>query len=150
MKLSEIVAPKHISLDLKSSKKDQVLIELVDLLNLKPHSKKSLLATLQAREDLGSTAIGRGIAIPHCRSLVAGKLLVAIGISRKGIPFRASDRKRARLFFLIAAPPIGDPGEYLIALGKIAEVAPILIKDKRFKRVETPKELLDLIGELEK
>jgi mannitol/fructose-specific phosphotransferase system IIA component (Ntr-type) len=149
MKLSEILSPKRIDLDLKSKTREEVLLELVNLLRLSPPARANLLNTLHAREELGSTAVGKGIAIPHCRSLVVGSLLVAVGRSEQGIPYRSPDRKRAHLFFLIVAPPVGDPGEYLIALGSIAQVAPKLTRDKRLKKLKTPRELIDLVEELE-
>ena len=117
MKLSETITPKRINLNLSATTRDAVLEELVGLLHLKPPARKALLQTLQAREELGSTSVGNGVAIPHCRSLVVGKVLVAIGRSVRGIRFRSSDRKRVRLFFLIVAPPLGDLGDYLIILG---------------------------------
>ena len=150
MKLSETITPKRINLNLSATARDEVLGELVDLLHLKPPARKALLQTLQTREDLGSTAVGDGIAIPHCRSLVVGKVLVAVGRSVKGISFRAPDRKRVKLFFLIVAPPVGDPGDYLIVLGSVAQAARLLAKDKRLKSVTTAQQFIRLVEEIEK
>ena len=150
MKLSELVTVKRINLDLKSTTKDGVLEELIKLLRLSKPAREALLKTLRAREELGSTGVGNGIAIPHCRSLVVSKVIVAIGRSKRGITFKSMDRKRAVLFFLIVAPPVGDPGDYLIALGKVAQVARLISKDKRIKKVKGAKQFIDLIEELEK
>jgi len=149
MKLSDILNQDHINLDLKASKKDDVLREMVKLLGLSTAAQRNLAATLTTREDLGSTGVGNGIAIPHCRSLVVGDLMVAIGRSKTGVSFQSMDGKRANLFFLIVAPPSGDPSEYLIALGKVAQVASRLAKDKRLKTVKQRKQLMDIIKELE-
>jgi mannitol/fructose-specific phosphotransferase system IIA component (Ntr-type) len=149
MKLAEIVSPERINLDLKATTKEGVLRELVKLLKLSAAAQKSLLATLVSREDLGSTGVGNGIAIPHCRSLVAGELVVAIGRSRTGVNFQSMDGKRAYLFFLIVAPPLGDPSRYLIALGKVAQVASQISKDKRIKDLKQRKQFMDLVVELE-
>jgi PTS system nitrogen regulatory IIA component len=149
MKLSETITPKRINLDLTAAARDDVLEELVGLLHLKSPARKALLQTLQAREEIGSTAVGGGIAIPHCRSLVVGEVLVAVGRSARGINFRASDRKRVKLFFLIVAPPAGDPGDYLIVLGSIARLARLLAKDKRLKAVTTARQFIALVEELE-
>jgi mannitol/fructose-specific phosphotransferase system IIA component (Ntr-type) len=149
MKLSEKLSQDRISLDIRSTSKDGVLKELVKLLDLSSGAQKSLASTLASREDLGSTGVGNGIAIPHCRSLVVGELMVAIGRSKTGVNFQSMDGKRANLFFLIVAPPSGDPSEYLIALGKIALVAGRLAKDKRLKTVKQRKQMLDIIKELE-
>lgn len=149
MKLSEILKQDHISLDLKATKKEDVLREMVKLLGLSSAAQKNLAATLVTREDLGSTGVGNGIAIPHCRSLVVGELMVAIGRSKTGVSFQSMDGKRANLFFLIVAPPSGDPSEYLIALGKVAQAASRLAKDKRLKAIKQRKQMMDLIKELE-
>jgi hypothetical protein len=55
-----------------------------------------------------------------------------------------------KLFFLIVAPPVGDPGDYLIVLGSIAQVARLLAKDKRLKTAATARQFIDLVKELEK
>jgi mannitol/fructose-specific phosphotransferase system IIA component (Ntr-type) len=149
MKLSEILSPERISLDLKAASKEGVLRELVKLLGLSAAAQKSLVSTLVSREALGSTGVGGGIAIPHCRSLVVGELMVAVGRSKAGVNFQSMDGKRAQLFFLIVAPPSGDPSQYLIALGKIAQVASEISKDKRLKTTQQRKQFLDLVKELE-
>ena len=149
MKLSKIITPKRVNLNLKSTTKDDVLEELVRMLRLNAHARRTLLQTLRAREELGSTGVGNGIAIPHCRSLVVSKVLVAVGRSMRGVNFKSMDRKRAFLFFLVVAPPVGDPGDYLIALGSIAQVARVLSKDKRFKKVRDFRQFMKLVKELE-
>jgi PTS system nitrogen regulatory IIA component len=150
MKLSEIVSPNLVNLSLRARTKNGVLRELVKQLRLSKPASKALLQTLCSREELGSTGVGKGIAIPHCRTLVVSKLLVAVGRSTQGVSFKSMDRKRAFLFFLIVAPPIGDPSEYLIALGTVAQVARLLARDSRTKKVKSAKQFIDLVKELEK
>jgi mannitol/fructose-specific phosphotransferase system IIA component (Ntr-type) len=149
MKLSETITPKRINLNLKATTRDATLEELVRLLHLKPPARKALIQTLQAREELGSTALGDGIAIPHCRSLVVSKLLVAVGRSQRGVSFNPAQRKRTKLFFLIVAPPAGDAADYLIVLGSIARVARRLAVEKRVKSVKTVRQFISLVKELE-
>lgn len=150
MKLSEILTSKLINLNLKATTKTGVLKELVKQLQLRPPTSKALLQTLLAREELGSTGVGKGIAIPHCRSLVVRKLVVVVGRSKRGIAFKSMDKKRAFLFFLIVAPPLGDPSDYLIALGTVAQVTRLMAKDGRAKKVKDAKQFIDLVKELEK
>jgi mannitol/fructose-specific phosphotransferase system IIA component (Ntr-type) len=83
----------------------------------------TLLRVLQRRESLGSTGMGRGIAIPHCRSLVASRLRLGYGHSRKGIEFQAIDSKPVHHLFLIVAPPLEISNQYLPVLGRIAQFA---------------------------
>jgi mannitol/fructose-specific phosphotransferase system IIA component (Ntr-type) len=149
MKLSHILKPERVSLDLRATTKQGILRELVKLLDLSAPAQKNLLSTLVAREDLGSTGVGNGIAIPHCRSLVVGDLVVAVGRSKAGVNFQSMDGKRAYLFFLIVAPPVGDPSQYLIALGKVAQAASRISKDKRVKGLKQRKQFMDLVKELE-
>jgi mannitol/fructose-specific phosphotransferase system IIA component (Ntr-type) len=149
MKLSEAITPKRISLDLKATTKDGILEELVRLLHLKRPARLALLQTLQAREELGSTALGDGIAIPHCRSLVISKTLVAVGRSQRGVRFNPPARRLTKLFFLIVAPPVGEHADYLIVLGSVARMARLLAEDKRIRTVKTPRQLIGLVKELE-
>lgn len=150
MNLSDMVLPKKTSLNLKSKTKEEVIEELVKMLRLSAPARKTLIATLLAREDLGSTGVGRAIAIPHCRSLVVSRVRVVVGRSKAGIPYKSIDKKRAKLFFLVVAPPVGDPSDYLIVLGQIAQVSKKLSMDKRLSKVKTPQQIIDLIKELEK
>jgi mannitol/fructose-specific phosphotransferase system IIA component (Ntr-type) len=150
MNLSDLLLPKKIDVNLKARTKDGVIEELVKMLRLSAPARETLLATLLAREDLGSTGVGHGIAIPHCRSLVVSRVRLVAGLSKAGVPFRSIDRKRAKLFFLVVAPPVGDPSDYLIVLGKIAQVSKKLYKDRRLSKIKTPQQLIDLVKELEK
>ncbi len=150
MKLSEIIVPKRINLNLKSTTKDGVLEEMVNLLGLRSAASETILQTLRAREELGSTGIGKGIAIPHCRSLVVGRVVVAVGRSKAGVSFKSIDKRKAFLFFLIVAPPVGNPpGDYLIALGTVAQGAKELAADRRYKKVRDIKQFMSLVKELE-
>jgi mannitol/fructose-specific phosphotransferase system IIA component (Ntr-type) len=123
MKLRDLFAPECVSLDLHSDTKDDVLKELVGLLALDEKSEAILFKTLKRRENLGSTGIGRGIAIPHCRSLVASELRMAYGRKRAGMEYGAIDAEPVYHFFLIVAPPLEVSNQYLPVLGKVAQFA---------------------------
>lgn len=138
----------RINLDLKSKKKPEVLRELV-LMIRSGDTAEQLLQTLQKREELGSTGIGKGIAIPHGRSLLLDKLEIAVGRSTKGVEFDAVDKKPVHLFFLVMAPP-QDPGnQYLITLGRIALVCQELTKRRQLFDPQTPEEFIELVRSLE-
>jgi nitrogen PTS system EIIA component len=123
MRLRDFFTPGAISFDLQATDKDSVLDELVRLLGVDPRAGDTMLRVLQRRESLGSTGMGRGIAIPHCRSLVANRLRLAYGQSRKGVEFQAIDGKPVHHFFLIVAPPLEISNQYLPVLGRIAQFA---------------------------
>jgi len=121
MQLREFFQPDAIALDLRGADKDAVLAELVGLLGMGDRNGDTLLRVLQRRESLGSTGMGRGIAIPHCRSLVASHLRLAYGQHRTGVDFQAIDGKPVQHFFLIVAPPLEISNQYLPVLGRIAQ-----------------------------
>ena len=147
--LEKLLSPDRVVLDLKSKTKEEVLQELLKPLNLPPEQEKVVLAALKKREAIGSTGIGKGIAIPHTRSLVLDKVNLVIGRSREGIDFDALDKKPVHLFFLLVAPP-QDPGTvYLLTLGKIAHVARKLSGKKDYLEIDDPEKFMEYILKLE-
>ena len=123
MRLRELFTEGAVKLDLESDTKDGILSELVGLLWLDGISASKLYQTLKRRENLGSTGIGKGIAIPHCRSLVVNRLRLAYGRRTSGMDFNAIDNAPVQNFFLIIAPPLEVSNQYLPVLGKIAQFA---------------------------
>jgi PTS system nitrogen regulatory IIA component len=147
MRLTEFFSADAIELNLQSTSKDDVLKELTTLLKLDVKADGMLFKMLKRRENLGSTGIGRGIAIPHCRSLVVSKLRVAFGRKVEGIDFRAIDDKPVNYFFLIVAPPLEVSNQYLPVLGKIAQFAKEPDVPDRLATLQTPEEFLKLLEE---
>jgi nitrogen PTS system EIIA component len=90
VELREFFAEDAIQLELRGESKDDILKELIGLLGLDEKNQATLFKMLKRRESIGSTGIGRQIAIPHCRSLVVNKLRVAFGRKRAGVDFKAS------------------------------------------------------------
>lgn len=119
-------------MDIKSTKKEDVMRELVDALinsgDIQKRYRNKLVEALMARESLGSTAIGQGIAIPHAKSDCVEKLVAAFGISKKGVDFDSLDGEPAHIFFLLVAPQ-DSAGPHLKALARISR----LLKDKYFR-----------------
>ncbi|OPX18319.1 hypothetical protein BXT86_01895 [candidate division WOR-3 bacterium 4484_100] len=149
MNLSSLLSKKRINLSLKPGKKEAVIRELVYSIK-KGEDAELIISTLLKREELGSTGIGKGIAIPHCRSLAVEKLEIAVGRTLKPINFKSIDKKPVSLIFLIIAPP-QDPGnQYLITLGKIVQIAKEITKKNLIQKPKTPEEFISLINDLEK
>jgi len=149
MNLASLLSKERINLALKPDKKNKVIEDLVYSVK-KGSDAELIVSTLLKREELGSTGIGKGIAIPHCRSLAVNKLEIAIGRTTKPINFNAIDKKPVSLIFLIIAPP-QDPGnQYLITLGKIVQIAKELTKKDLLQKPETPDEFISLINQIEK
>ncbi|MFQ5536929.1 MAG: PTS sugar transporter subunit IIA [Gemmatimonadota bacterium] len=145
MRLRELFTPEVVKLNLESESKDEILKELVSLLGLDEKSEAILFKTLKRRENLGSTGIGKGIAIPHCRSLVVNRLRLAYGRKPGGVDFNAIDGQPVYNFFLIVAPPLEVSNQYLPVLGKIAQFAKDPEVPQALLDLETPEEFLDLL-----
>lgn len=149
MNLASLLSKERINLALKPGKKEDVIKDLVYSIK-KGDDAELIISTLLKREELGSTGIGRGIAIPHCRSLVVDKLEISIGRTVKPINFKAIDKKPVSLIFLIIAPP-QDPGnQYLITLGKIVQIAKEITKKNLVQKPKTSGEFISMINEIEK
>ncbi len=149
MNLTSLLSKDRIKLQIKATKKEDIIIELVQAIKKGPDADL-IINTLLKREELGSTGIGRGIAVPHCRSLAVDKLEIVVGRTVKPVNYNAIDRKPVSLFFLIIAPP-QDPGNnYLITLGRIVQVAKELTKKNDYESVATAEEFISLISQIEK
>ncbi len=131
MPLYEQIEKKTVKIPLKSRRKNDVLKELVKILkdSGKVKDSKSALAAVLKREDLASTGLGEGIAVPHAKTTAVDTLTIAVGLSPKGIDFDSIDDEPAHIFFLILAPP-DQTGPHLQALTSIAQMN----KNKEFCR----------------
>ena len=122
--------------DLKADNKRDALAEMIDLVceqhNLK--DRDIILEMLLNRESLGSTAIGKGVAFPHGRTLAIQELSLLFAKSKKGVDFDAVDKKPTHLFFLIIAPPQDKDNLYLQILGQMVDL--IKDEDKRGRFLE--------------
>ena len=149
MKLTDFLSPDSIDLDLKAETKDQVLQRLVSLLPISEKTWDTLVKMLRKRERLGSTGIGKGVAIPHGRSLLINRLMLAFARSKEGINFDSVDGQPANIFFLIMAPPLEVSNLYLPTLGKIAQIAREKENRDQLTAVETPEELIKVLERLD-
>jgi mannitol/fructose-specific phosphotransferase system IIA component (Ntr-type) len=147
VELREFFTEDAIQLELRGESKDDILKELIGLLGLDDKNQATLFKMLKRRENLGSTGIGRQIAIPHCRSLVVSKLRVAFGRKRAGVDFKAIDEKPVKFFFLIVAPPLEVSNQYLPVLGKIAQFSKELDIPDRLLEISEPAQFLALLQE---
>ena len=131
MKIVDFLNPRAISANLKSTDKEGVIGELVDLLVKVKEIKNrdEIIKALLEREALGSTGIGQGIAIPHAKSDSVKDLVAAFGLSRKGVNFDALDGEQVYIFFLLVAPT-DSAGPHLKALARISR----LLKDKYLRQ----------------
>ncbi len=127
MSIDELVQHMSASLfvpDLEATTKDEALIEMANALiqGSDINDRDTLLEMLRNREALGSTALEKGVAFPHGRSLAVKELTILVARSHTGVDFQSEDGNPTHLFFLIVAPPHDTGNYYLQALGKIAEL----------------------------
>ncbi|MEO0141020.1 MAG: PTS sugar transporter subunit IIA [candidate division WOR-3 bacterium] len=143
--LDKLLSADKIILDMKATNKDEALKELLSKANLPEDKFAVVLDALKKRESIGSTGIGKGIAIPHTRSIVLDKVYLVVGRSKNGINFDALDDKPVHLFFLLCAPPQDIGTTYLVMLGKIAQIARKLTKSQEYMKIEDPERFKDYL-----
>jgi mannitol/fructose-specific phosphotransferase system IIA component (Ntr-type) len=147
MRLTDFLNEEMLLLDVASKGKEDLIRELVRLFPTDERAKEILIDTLLNREKLGSTGVGKGIAIPHCRSLVVEKLMIAVARSREGIDFGSLDAKPVHIIFLVCAPPQPKPIEYLLILGRVAQISKEIVKDSRIFEIDDRSEFLKILTE---
>ncbi|OGW87017.1 MAG: hypothetical protein A3C35_00645 [Omnitrophica bacterium RIFCSPHIGHO2_02_FULL_46_11] len=146
MKISETLDKRAIKIGLNATAKEDVLKELVDVLAQVENigDAKGILKALIERENLGSTGIGQGIAIPHGKTDKVTRLVAVLGISKSGVNFDALDGEPVYIFFLLVAPK-ATAGPHLKALAQISR----LLRDSYFceliRKCKTEEELFQLI-----
>ena len=131
MKLSDFVVGDAILVDLQATGKEEAIREMVRSLNqagrLAEADMDGVARAILGREELGSTGIGQGVAVPHTRHPTVDRLLGTVARSRHGVDFAALDGEPVDILFLLISPP-NQPGDHLRALENISRH----LKDERF------------------
>lgn len=146
MAISNYLDPRLV-LFLDAEKRDDVLLELVGQLNTLSKLKNADLfyEALQKREQIVSTGIGLGVAIPHAKLEGYDDFFIAIGIHRKGVEWNALDGAPVRLIFMIGGPD-NKQTEYL----KILSLLTLAIKSeerrKKMVKAKSADEVLQLFA----
>ena len=149
MKFSDFVCYEAINANVTATTKEAVIREMVQsLLNvgkIPGGEVEGILKAIMKREELGSTGIGRGVAVPHTKHPSVSKLIGTVAISKQGIDFESLDGEMVQLLFLLISPP-DRPGDHLRALENISRQ----LRDDTFckslrlaKSAEEVKKLLD-------
>ena len=152
MNIVDLLGKDAISTDLKSNEKNGVISEMVELLvssgSIKKAEKDEILTKLQERETLGSTGIGKGVAIPHAKCPKIKKMTAAFGISKSGLDFKSLDGELTHIFFLLIAP--GEtPGPHLKALAKISRLLDDKFIRDRLRAAKGAQDIVKIIKEEE-
>lgn len=150
VKITDYMSENLISLDLKAKNKDEVLKELSQIIGKSPKivQKDTIYKALLERENLGSTGIGKEVAIPHAKTDGAEGLTIAFGIHREGVDFKSLDKEKVKIFFVFASP-FKDSQIYLKVLARISR----LIRDEAFRNkllsCKSEKEIVECIDKEE-
>ena len=123
MKLTDFVVQKAIIPELKSTSKDDVIREMVESLkkagSIRAEDQEAVVAAILKREELGSTGIGNGVAVPHTKHPSADELVATVAVSRGGVDFSSLDGEDVFILFLLVSPP-DRPGDHLRGLENIS------------------------------
>ena len=123
MLLTDLLTPERIKIPLVASEKDALLRELVELVGDGGNGAdpEQILAAVREREEVLSTGIGNGVAIPHGKTSSVDRLMLAAGVARDGVDFEALDGKPVQLFFLLVGPE-SAAGDHVKALSRISRL----------------------------
>ena|SRR2546426_4577101 len=150
--ISNLITTHTIELRLAGRQRDEVLHELVakvpEIAN-RPDARQTLLRALQEREQLHSTGIGDGVALPHARHALVGlvhKPVIVFGRHDRGVPYGSIDAQPVRLFFLLVTTTVT---QHLQILARISR----LVRDQKLRQslstADRPETVIQLIREAE-
>lgn len=152
MKLADFVVNEAILVDLEATTKEAAIREIVESLRASGQigavEQESIVRAIMNREELGSTGIGQGVAVPHTRHPSVERLMGTVALSRRGVQFAALDGDPVDILFLLVSPP-DRPGDHLRALENISRH----LKDERFvsflRQARTREAVIDVLDEVD-
>ena len=133
MRMSDFVVRESVSADLAATTKDGVIREMVENLRRAGYFKggepEDIVKAILKREQLGSTGIGRGVAIPHTKHSSVDRLIGTVGISRGGVSFESLDGEPVHVLVMLISPQ-DRPSDHLRALENVSRC----LRDDTFVR----------------
>jgi|SRR5215469_183407 len=150
MKFADFVSREAIRAEITADDKEGVIREMVQALlaaNKIPQGEyESIVKAILKREELGSTGIGRGVAVPHTKHPSIERLVGTVAVSSEGVDFDSLDGERVHLFFLLISPP-DRPGDHLRALENVSRQ----LRDETFckflKQAKNTEDIVQLLEE---
>lgn len=150
MKFADFINIESIRANLKASSKEAVIREMVGALveagQIRGEDLEGIIKAIMKREELGSTGIGRGVAVPHTKHPSVDHLVGTVAVSGGGVDFNSLDGEKVQLFFLLVSPP-DRPGDHLRALENISRQLRDGMFCKFLKQSKTPEEIRQLLEE---
>jgi len=150
MRISDLLNQENIAVLLQNQDKRGIIEELLDLV-MKSGNIKDRAIALEAilkREELMSTGLEKGVAVPHAKSNIATELTMALGISKRGVNFQSADGGPSYLFFFLLAPE-SAAGPNIQALAQIARLTSQDGFRKALREAETSSQVLEIIRKAE-
>jgi len=151
MRLTEILTESRIELDLSAADKNGIIEQLTDLVvkDLDDVPRAPILKAVMTREDLMSTGVGNGVAIPHGKTDAVSELVAAFGRCSAPVDYDALDGKPVSLVFLLVGPE-DAAGPHIKALSRISRLLSYEEFRQRLVGATTSAEILAAISEEEK
>ncbi len=150
MKFADFISPGAINADLRVDGKEEVIREMVqgllDAGKIPANAFESIVRAILNREELGSTGIGRGVAVPHTKHSSVDQLVGTVAVSTEGVDFDALDGEKVHLFFLLVSPQ-DRPGDHLRALENISRQLRNDTFCRFLKQAKSPEEIRQLLEE---
>jgi PTS system fructose-specific IIA component/PTS system nitrogen regulatory IIA component len=150
MKLMDFVVANAIVTDMQVTNKEGAIRALVGALKgagvVPGENEDSIVAAILKREELGSTGIGNGVAVPHTKHVSVSKLVAAIALTKDGVDFQSLDGGQVHILFLLVSPP-DRPGDHLRGLENISRH----LRNQNFcsflRQAKTKEEVISLLHE---
>lgn len=150
MKFSDFICREAIRTNLDAAEKKAVIramaTSLLEAKKMNANDYDSIVEAILKREELGSTGIGRGVAVPHTKHPSIEKLIGTVAISEHGVSFDSLDGEKVQLLFLLVSPP-DRPGDHLRALENISRQLRDDMFCRMLKQCKTPEEVWQLLEE---
>jgi PTS system fructose-specific IIA component/PTS system nitrogen regulatory IIA component len=150
MKLLDFVVPEAVLPDIKVDSKDSAVRAMVESLkntsSIRPDEDESIVAAILKREELGSTGIGNGVAVPHTKHPSVDRLIATVALVKEGVDFASLDGESVYILFLLVSPP-DRPGDHLRGLENISRH----LRNENFcnflKQAKSKDEIIELLKE---
>ncbi|HQV30242.1 MAG TPA: PTS sugar transporter subunit IIA [Calditrichia bacterium] len=151
MNLTEALKPDLIKIPLTGKGKTGVITELLEWLS-QHHSledSQKVLAQILEREEIMTTGVGNGVAIPHCKTNTVTDFVIALGIHPGGVAFKSLDGKPAHIIFMLVGPD-SQPGAHIRLLSRISRIISDNATREAILSCDSPEEIYKLLAEKER
>ena len=150
-KIADYICLETINLDLKSKNKNSIIKELYENMKSTGKIKDEALGykDICLREEMGSTGIGKGVALPHAKTKAVDEVVLTLGISKEGVEYGSVDEESVKILFMFLCPE-EKTQEYLKVLARISR----WIREESFRerllKASSKEEIMEIIKNEEK